>query len=217
MVLALLKPEPMTTPVNRAMTALKPIAVLALALMLASVAFAQLPAANPLVVPPLPPGPPAQLPAPVSTAIAPIPISVPSLPAAYSTPGARMFNCSCSGPGQPTHWMGQVTAAGYLSASQSASGACVSYNQRKGSVLRSGGRHWCRQFFRAAAWGAAERGRRQVLRLSRSGGEFGIVQFAWLICGGGARCGRSQFVRRARGRPELFQRTAATAVFELRM
>ncbi len=42
-----------------------------------------------------------------------------------------MFNCSCSGPGQPTHWMGQVTAAGYLSASQSASGACVSYNKGK--------------------------------------------------------------------------------------
>jgi hypothetical protein len=121
----------MTVPANRAMTALKPIAVLALALMLASVAWAQLPAANPLVVPPLPPGHPAQLPAPVSTAIAPIPIAVPSLPAAYSTPGARMFNCSCSGPGQPTHWMGQVTAAGYLSASQSASGACVSYNQGK--------------------------------------------------------------------------------------
>jgi hypothetical protein len=116
-------------PANRLMTVLKSITVLALALMLASVAWAQLPATNPLVVPPLPPGPPAQLPAPVSTAIAPIAIPVPSLPAAYSTPGARMFNCSCSGPGQPTHWMGQVTAAGYLSASHSASGACVSYNR----------------------------------------------------------------------------------------
>ncbi len=118
-------------PPNRAMTVLKSITVLALALMLTSVAWAQLPATNPLVVPPLPPGPPAQLPAPVSTAIAPIASPVPSLPAAYSTPGARMFNCSCSGPGQPTHWMGQVTAAGYLSASQSASGACVSYNKGK--------------------------------------------------------------------------------------
>jgi hypothetical protein len=116
-------------PANRAMTVLKSITVLALALMLASVAWAQLPATNPLVVPPLPPGPPAQLPAPVSTAIAPIAIPVPSLPAAYSTPGARMFNCSCWGPGEPTHWMGQVTAAGYLSASHSASGACISYNK----------------------------------------------------------------------------------------
>jgi len=104
-------------------------AIVALALMLTSVASAQLPAPNPLVVPPLPPGPPAQLPAPVSTAIAPIPIAVPSLPAAYSTPAARMFNCSCSGTRQPTRWMGTVTASGYLAASQSASGACASYNQ----------------------------------------------------------------------------------------
>ncbi|HMD03905.1 MAG TPA: hypothetical protein VKG68_01445, partial [Candidatus Binatus sp.] len=95
------------------MTAIKTIALIALALMLASVCVvrAQLPATNPLVVPPLPPSPPAQLAAPVSTAIAPSPLAVPSLPAAYSTPGARLFNCSCSGPGQPTHWMGQVTAA----------------------------------------------------------------------------------------------------------
>ena len=121
----------MQTLANRAVTAFKPIALLALALMLASVVWAQLPAPNPLVVPPLPPGPPAQLPAPASTAIAPLPISVPSLPAAYSTPGARMFNCSCYGPGEPVHWMGQVTAASYLSASQGASGACVSYNKGK--------------------------------------------------------------------------------------
>ncbi len=115
------------------MTAIKSIALIALALMLASVCVvrAQLPATNPLVVPPLPPSPPAQLAAPVSTAIAPSPLAVPSLPAAYSTPGARLFNCSCSGPGQPTHWMGQVTAASYLSASQSASGACSSYTQGK--------------------------------------------------------------------------------------
>lgn len=42
-----------------------------------------------------------------------------------------MFNCSCSGPGTPNHWMGQVTASGYSSASQAASGACVAYNQGK--------------------------------------------------------------------------------------
>lgn len=109
------------------MNSLKLFAMIALATSLASVASAQLPATNPLVVPPLPPGPPAELPAPVSTAIAPIPVAVPSLPAAYSTPGARTFNCSCSGPGEPTRWMGQVTAASYLSASQSASGSCVSH------------------------------------------------------------------------------------------
>lgn len=127
----------MIGPANRRISievaAVKLIAVLALALMLATecVGWAQLSAPNPLVVPPLPPGPPAQLPAPVSTAIAPVPLSVPSLPAAYSTPAARMFNCSCFGPGAPTHWMGQVTASGYLSASQSASGACVAYGQGK--------------------------------------------------------------------------------------
>jgi hypothetical protein len=115
------------------MTASKPAILLALAFILATecVGLAQLPAPNPLVVPPLPPSPPAQLPAPVSTAIVPIPLSVPSLPAAYATPGARTFNCSCFGPGTPTHWMGQVTAASYLGASQAASGACVSYNQGK--------------------------------------------------------------------------------------
>jgi hypothetical protein len=121
----------MSRPPNRTMTALKTIAVLALALMLASVAFAQLPATNPLVVPALPPSPPAQLPAPVSTAIAPSPLAVPSLPVAASTPGARLFNCSCYGPAQPTHWMGTVTATSYLAASNSASGACVSFNKGK--------------------------------------------------------------------------------------
>src|SRR5215469_4102497 len=93
------------------------------------IGWAQLPPPNPLVVPPLPPSPPAQLPAPISTAVAPSPIPVPSEPAAYATPGPRTFNCSCSGPGTPTHWMGTVTAAGYASAERSASGACVSYNQ----------------------------------------------------------------------------------------
>src|SRR6202167_999594 len=121
----------MTGLANRAMISLKTIAELELALILASVAFAQLPATNPLVVPQLPPSPPAQLPAPVSTAIAPSPLAVPSLPAAASTPGARLFNCSCYGPAQPTHWMGPVTAASYLAASSSASGACVSFNQGK--------------------------------------------------------------------------------------
>jgi hypothetical protein len=129
------------------MTALKTIAVLAIALTLASVTWAQLPAPNPLVVPPLPPGPPAQLPAPISTAIAPIPLPVPSLPAAYSTPGARTFNCSCNSPGQPVHWMGTVTAASYLSASQSASGACASFNQGKAPSYGTAGGIGAANFF----------------------------------------------------------------------
>ena len=90
---------------------------------------AQLPPSNPIVVPPLPPSPPAQLPAPVTTAVAPLPLTIPSLPAAYATAAPRTFNCSCSGPGTPTHWMGQVTAASYASAEQSSTGACVSSSQ----------------------------------------------------------------------------------------
>src|SRR5271170_6390454 len=115
------------------MTTLRLVAMLALAFMLGTecAGWAQLPAANPLVVPPLPPSPPAQLPAPVTTAVAPVPIAIPPLPAGYSTPGARTFYCSCSGPGTPTHWMGQVTSASYSSAAQSASGACTSYGAGK--------------------------------------------------------------------------------------
>jgi hypothetical protein len=115
------------------LTTLRIIPALALGLLLTLeyVGWAQQASPNPLVVPALPPSPPAQLPAPISTAIAPSPLAVPTLPAAYATPGARTFNCSCSGPGEPNHWMGQVTASGYFNASQSASGACVAYNQGK--------------------------------------------------------------------------------------
>ncbi len=117
---------------GRAIKSLRFLAVLAppcLLMLALGIGYAQLPPPNPLVVPPLPPSPPAQLPAPISTAVAPSPIAVPSAPAAYATPGPRTFNCTCSGPGTPTHWMGAVTSSGYFSAEQSASGACVSYNQ----------------------------------------------------------------------------------------
>ncbi|HUA33784.1 MAG TPA: hypothetical protein VMA09_09290 [Candidatus Binataceae bacterium] len=90
------------------------------------VGFAQLPQPNPIVVPPLPPGPPPQLPAPITTAVAPSPLAVPTLPQAFSTPGPRTFNCTCSGPGTPTRWMGTVSALSNLTAEQSATGACVS-------------------------------------------------------------------------------------------
>src|SRR5271155_3365931 len=93
--------------------------------------WAQLPPANPLVVPQPPPSPPAQLPAPITTAVAPPVAAIPSLPAAYSTPGPRVFNCSCFGPGVGTRWMGQVTASSYFSARQSAGGACLAYNLGK--------------------------------------------------------------------------------------
>jgi hypothetical protein len=95
---------------------------------------AQLPAANPLVVPPPPPSPPPLLPAPISTAVAPVPLSIPSLPSPYTlpmssaTPEPRTFNCSCSGPGLPVHWIGQVTASGYSTAEQSAGSQCSAYS-----------------------------------------------------------------------------------------
>jgi hypothetical protein len=98
---------------------------LALVLTLGRIGWAQLATPNPLVVPPLPPSPPAQLPAPISTAIAPSPVPVPSIPAAYSTPGPRTFNCSCYGAGSPVNWIVQVSASGYASASQAASGNCL--------------------------------------------------------------------------------------------
>jgi hypothetical protein len=101
------------------------IVTLALVLVIGRAGLAQLATPNPLVVPPLPPSPPAQLPAPISTAIAPSPLAVPSIPAAYSTPGARTFNCSCYGSGSPVKWLGQVSASGYASASQAASGNCL--------------------------------------------------------------------------------------------
>ena len=101
---------------HRAKIALRALALLALPLILLlglGIGRAQLPAPNPLVVPPLPPSPPAQLPAPVTTAVAPMVLPIPALPSPYSTPGPRTFNCSCSGPSTPTHWMGQVTSADY--------------------------------------------------------------------------------------------------------
>lgn len=137
---------------SRRLVALVPPLVLALEL---GVGWAQLPAPNPLVVPPLPPSPPAQLPAPVSTAIAPSPLAIPSLPLAFSTPGPRTFNCSCSGPGTPTHWMGEVTAASYQGAEQSASGACVASGQGKAPPYGTAGGIGAANFFGALP-GAAQ-------------------------------------------------------------
>jgi hypothetical protein len=86
---------------------------------------------NPLIMPVPPPAAPSQLPAPVTTAIAPILEPVPTLPAPTPTPSERVFNCSCYGPAQHTSWMGEVTAQGYFAARKSAVGTCVSYNERE--------------------------------------------------------------------------------------
>lgn len=92
---------------------------------------AQLPPSNPLVAPLPSPSGPAQLPAPVQTNIAPALIAVPSPPAASPTPVSRVFNCSCFGPASGTHWVGQVSSTGYFAARQTATGACLTYNEQK--------------------------------------------------------------------------------------
>jgi hypothetical protein len=114
-------------------------AVLLTLILEAGLGMAQLPAANPLVVPPLPPSPPAQLPAPVTTAIAPPPLAIPTMPAAYSTPGPRVFNCSCFGPRQGAAWMGQVTSSGYYAATQMAASACASHITQNNQAPGFGG------------------------------------------------------------------------------
>ena len=86
---------------------------------------------NPLIAPVPPPAAPSQLPAPVTTAIAPILAPVPTLALATPTPSVRVFNCSCSGRGSATNWMGVVSAGGYFAARQSAVGACVAYNRNR--------------------------------------------------------------------------------------
>lgn len=90
--------------------------------------YAQLPPSNPLVAPLPAPSAPAQLPAPVTTNIAPALISVPSPPLASPTPLVTIFNCSCFGPSSGTSWMGQVSSTGVFAARQTATGACLNYN-----------------------------------------------------------------------------------------
>lgn len=96
-----------------------------------SAVMAQLPAPNPLVAPLSTPSGPALLPAPGAALAAPSLAAVPTLPAASPTPGPRAFNCSCFGPGEGTGWMGQVSAPGYFAARQTATGACLTYNERR--------------------------------------------------------------------------------------
>ena len=96
-----------------------------------SAVWAQLPTPNPLVGPRPLPRAPAQLPAPVSTLIAPPLAPVPAPPTPAPPVTARVFNCSCFGPGSSTHWMGRVEAPSYFGARQSALGACLSFNERR--------------------------------------------------------------------------------------
>ena len=93
--------------------------------------WAQLPTPNPYVRPRALPSAPSQLPAPVSTLVAPPLAPVPAPPTPAPPVTARVFNCSCFGPGSSTHWMGQVQAPSYFGARQSALGACLSFNERR--------------------------------------------------------------------------------------
>jgi len=93
--------------------------------------MAQLPTPNPLVAPLPPPSAPATLTAPGAALAAPSLAAVPTLQGAPPTPAARAFNCSCYGPAEGTSWMGQVSASGYFTAKQTATSACLTYNQQK--------------------------------------------------------------------------------------
>jgi hypothetical protein len=97
--------------------------------------MAQLPTPNPLVAPLPPPSGPPTLTAPGSALAAPSLAAVPTLLGPSPTPAARAFNCSCYGPAEGTSWMGQVSAAGYFAAKQTATTACLTYNQQKEPAL----------------------------------------------------------------------------------
>lgn len=93
--------------------------------------WAQLPTPNPLVRPRPLPSAPAQLPAPVSTLVAPPLAPVPKPPTPAPRVSARVFNCSCFGPGLGTHFIGRVQAPSYFGARQAALSACLSFNERR--------------------------------------------------------------------------------------
>lgn len=106
--------------------------------LIAATVQAQLPASNPLVAPLPAPRGPALLPAPVTTAIAPSLIAVPSPPPPLSTPAVQAFNCSCFGYGIGTRWTGLIAAPGYFAARQAATSACLAYNKGKEPMLPTG-------------------------------------------------------------------------------
>ena len=142
---------------NRRRKSIPLVAVIAafamLALLRASLGLAQLNPA-PATIPETSSGtttsaPVSNLPALAIPAPAPAPVAVaaPGAPAALATqvalpvlnpapaivsgnpplPLQSVFRCSCFGTGLGTQWIGQVQAANYISASQTARGQCVAY------------------------------------------------------------------------------------------
>ena len=91
--------------------------------------WAQLPPPNPLTAPHPPPRAPALLQPPVQPQGLPSLVVVAPIPTPQATPATRVFNCSCFGPGAPTHWIGQVAATSYFGARQAATGACLAFKR----------------------------------------------------------------------------------------
>ncbi|HYA34606.1 MAG TPA: hypothetical protein VEF03_03250 [Candidatus Binataceae bacterium] len=94
----------------------------------------------PLAPPPAPPAAPpaAGAPAPVAAAAPATTIQLAPAPAvvqAAATPVPQVFRCSCFGTGIGTGWVGQIQAASFTQASQSAMGQCVAnkLNAKPGS------------------------------------------------------------------------------------
>jgi hypothetical protein len=93
--------------------------------------WAQLPPSNPNLAPLAPPSSVPSLAQPAATIGIPTLAVIPTPAAVATATGLRAFNCSCFGPGSGTHWMGQISAAGYFAARQSATKTCLAYNQQK--------------------------------------------------------------------------------------
>jgi hypothetical protein len=93
--------------------------------------WAQLPPTNPYLAPGASPSGVPSLSQPAATIGIPTLAAIPTPAAIATTPGPRVFNCSCFGPGSGTHFVGTVSATSYFAARQGATSACLSYNQTK--------------------------------------------------------------------------------------
>jgi len=93
--------------------------------------WAQLPPSNPNLGPAVTPSAPPHLSQPAATIGIPPLAAIPTPLAPAPLAAARVFNCTCFGPGSGTHWMGRVSASGYFGARQGATSACLSFNQLK--------------------------------------------------------------------------------------
>jgi hypothetical protein len=93
--------------------------------------WAQLPPSNPNLAPIVTPSGVPSLAQPAATIGIPTLAVIPTPVATTTAATQRAFNCSCFGSGNGTHWMGQVSATGYFAARQSATSACLSYNELK--------------------------------------------------------------------------------------